>query len=133
MRREFALLSADQEYLDAAGLTWEAVRNGGEFWLLLHNLDLPAGYQVAAASVAIKIEPGYPNAQLDMAYFLPALRRVDGKPIPCADAFVHIDGKQWQRWSRHRTSVNPWIAGEDSLETHLILVLDWLAREFERR
>src|ERR1700728_1707334 len=126
MRREFDLLSDDQQYLDATSYTWEAIKNGGEFWLLLHGVVLPAGYQVATASIAIKIEPGYPNAQLDMAYFDPALRRVDGKPIPCADAVMHIDGKQWQRWSRHRTSANPWVPGEDSLETHLILVRDWL-------
>jgi Prokaryotic E2 family E len=133
MRREFALLEMDRDYLDATGTAWEAVRNGGDFWLLLHNVPLPAGYTVGSASVAIKIEPGYPNAQLDMAYFSPPLARADGKPIPCAEVMVQIDGRQWQRWSRHRTAANPWLAGEDSLETHLILVRDWLAREFQRR
>jgi hypothetical protein len=133
MRREFDLPAADREYLDGAALQWEAVRNAGEFWLLLHNVKLPAGYNVAEVSIAIKIEPGYPNAQLDMAYFHPRLARADGKPIPCADATVQVDGKQWQRWSRHRTPTNPWVPGEDSVETHLILVRDWLAREFQRR
>ena len=133
MRREFALLEMDRDYLDATGTAWEAVRNGGDFWLLLHSVPLPAGYTVGSASVAIKIEPGYPNAQLDMAYFSPPLTRSDGKPIPCAEVMVQIDGRQWQRWSRHRTAANPWLAGEDSLETHLILVRDWLAREFQRR
>ena len=133
MRRDFALPLADREYLDATGFPWEAVKQGGDFWLLLHDMELPAGYTVANASVAIKIEPGYPNAQLDMAYFFPLLARKDGKAIPCADARTQIDGKQWQRWSRHRTPANPWIAGEDSIETHFILVRDWLAREFERR
>jgi len=133
MRREFDLLALDREHLDAAGSQWEAVKSGGEFWLLIHKAKLPTGYNVPEASIAIKIEPGYPNAQLDMAYFNPILQRTDGKPIPCADAMVHIDGRQWQRWSRHRTAANPWLPGEDSLETHLILVHDWLAREFERR
>ncbi len=133
MRREFPLLTPDQEHLDGAGLAWESVKHGGEFWLFIHELKLPAGYQVSQASVAIKIEAGYPNAQLDMAYFYPKLARVDGKSIPCADAVLDLDGKQWQRWSRHRTPTNPWIPGEDCVETHLILVRDWLAREFERR
>ena len=133
MRRDFPLLEPDQECLDASSTTWETVKNGGEFWLLLHDFAMPAGYQISKGSVAIKIEPGYPNAQLDMAYFHPALARADGKPIPCADAVVQLDGRPWQRWSRHRTQVNPWVPGEDSLETHLILVRDWLVREFERR
>lgn len=133
MRREFALLEMDRDHLDAIGAQWETVRNGGDFWLLLHNVPLPAGYTLGSVSVAIKIEPGYPNAQLDMAYFHPPLARADGKAIPCADVMVQLDGRQWQRWSRHRTAANPWLAGEDSLETHLVLVRDWLAREFERR
>ncbi len=133
MRREFPLLTPDQEHLDGAGLAWESVKHGGEFWLFIHELKLPAGYQVSQASVAIKIEAGYPNAQLDMAYFYPKLARVDGKSIPCADAVLDLDGKQWQRWSRHRTGQNPWREGVDNLGTHMSLVSYWFRQEFEKK
>ena len=43
-----------------------------------------------------------------------------------------IDGKTYQRWSRHRTAQNPWKAGFDGLETHVYLIEDWLVREFEK-
>jgi hypothetical protein len=43
-----------------------------------------------------------------------------------------LDGKSFQRWSRHRTAENPWRIGRDNLGTHIILVEDWLAREFEK-
>ena len=132
MRREFALPAEDQRHLDQLGLPWEAVKNAGEFWVLLHSWPMPAGYDRSTTSVGIKIESGYPIAQLDMAYFWPPLRRADGRAIPCSDATHQRDGNTWQRWSRHRTPLNPWLAGEDSLETHLILVRDWLPREFER-
>jgi hypothetical protein len=35
-------------------------------------------------------------------------------------------------WSRHRTELNPWIPGEDNLESHMQFVDAWLAGERER-
>jgi len=131
MRREFSLPPEDETYLDDSGLTWETVKNGSQ-WLLLHGLPLPSGYKSAVASVAVRIEAGYPLAALDMAYFHPALQRADGKSIKATEAMQNIDGKKWQRWSRHRTAANPWKPGHDNIETHLLMVRDWLAREFRQ-
>lgn len=133
MRRQFNLSERDRRFLDSLGVPWEAIREANNLWIIIHDYPIPSGYNCAFAAVAIKIESGYPDAQLDMAYFNPHLARRDGKAIPQTDTAVGLDGKTFQRWSRHRTGPNPWVPGEDSLETQCDLVRDWLRREFERR
>lgn len=130
-RRQFALLSADETFLGEYGLPWEAIIDGSQ-WVLIHDFPIPSGYSHTKVSIAIRLEAGYPLAQLDMMYVYPGVSRVDGRRIPNTEVLQPLDGKQWQRWSRHRTSQNPWKPGEDSLETHIYLVEDWFAREFER-
>lgn len=67
-----------------------------------------------------------------MAYFNPAIRRVDGGTIPCTEATQRIDGLDWQRWSRHYTPANPWKIGEYNILTHYLLCLSWLDRDARR-
>lgn len=132
-RRQFVLREADQSYLDSLGLAWEALVDDGNFWVVVYDWRLGEGYTASHVDVAIKIEPGYPDSQLDMAYFHPAVFRSDGGVIGATEASQALDGKTWQRWSRHRTVANPWVAGDDDLQTHMTLVQDWLEREFSRR
>ena len=127
MRRQFKLVDQDEDYLNSLGLDWEAVRSGGQ-WVLVHQYPVPAGYSLDRTSAAVRIEPAYPDVQLDMVYFHPHLQREDGKAIR-ALAVQKIDGRPWQRWSRHRTPQNPWRPGEDYVGTHLLLVRHWLERE----
>jgi hypothetical protein len=131
LRREFKLPAEDVACLDEYGCPWEAVKDGPQ-WVLIHDFPVPEGYNVGTVSAAIRIETGYPMAPLDMVFFHPALARVDGTQIKATQVVQTIDGKQYQRWSRHRTKANPWKPGEDSLATHLVLVEDWLEREFGR-
>jgi hypothetical protein len=131
-RREFSLAAEDEEFLESLGLRWEALRNGNRLWVIVCSIPLPAGYQVAAADLAIEIAPGYPTSQLDMAYFNPPLSRTDGQAIPCVQAIEQLDGKSWQRWSRHRTGTSAWVPGVDNLERHFAYVQDWLSLEVER-
>lgn len=131
MRREFQLPGSDEEFLNTLGRPWEAIVESGR-WLLLHEWPVPLGYNHTAVSAAVLIEQGYPDAQLDMVYFHPHLTRADGRGIN-ALAGHRLDGKEWQRWSRHRTAANPWRAGVDDISCHLMLVDDWLVREFEAR
>lgn len=130
-RRQFDVLPEDREFLDQLGLTWEAV-NDGSPWILIHGFPTGAGYDHAKVTAAIRMETGYPMAQLDMVYFHPALKRIDGRPIGATEHTQAIDGKTYQRWSRHRTGANPWLPGQDNLGSHLCLVEDWLSREFEK-
>lgn len=130
-RREFNLLPEDLEFLESHGLPWETINSKGQ-WVLLHDFPTHDGYNHSKVTVAIRLETGYPQSQLDMAYFFPKLARKDGKAIGQTQANQVIDGQEYQRWSRHRTPVNPWIAGEDNLGSHIFLVEDWLEREFEK-
>ncbi len=131
MRRQFDLPGEDVEYLDARGLNWESLTDGEAKWLIVHGFPIPVGYNQSSAQAAFRIEPGYPDAQIDMVYFFPALARGDGRGINNLTTQA-IDGRQFQRWSRHRTEKNPWRPGEDCLATHLLLVEDWLRREFAK-
>lgn len=132
LRRDFDLLPEDQAFLDEYGLAWEAVADGS-LWVLIHEFPTQhEGYDHSTTTAAIRLETGYPNTQLDMVYFHPPLARKDGRRIGATDAMQEIAGKTYQRWSRHRTSQNPWKPGQDGLGTHVILIEDWLAREFER-
>lgn len=129
LRREFALPEEDVEALNAAGLQWEAIKQQNGTWLIIHSFTLPACFVGDETSVAISIPSGYPTAPLDMAYFHPAIVRVDGSPIPNTEASVQVDGKNWQRWSRHYTTENPWKPGEYNTATHLHLVRHWIDKE----
>jgi len=134
MRRLFLLPENDVKYLATTGTDWEAlVEPPGSRWLLIPNWPVRlSGYAVDSVTVALMIPPGYPDAQIDMAYFHPHLARMDGKQIS-AVASMCIDGKSFQRWSRHRTKQSPWRPGEDDVSTHLVLVEGWLEQELKKR
>ena len=132
MRRELQLPPDDFAYLEDNHPGWEIFREGAVSWLLLPEYTVPEGYEHKTVTVALRIEAGYPDTQIDMVYFSPGLKRTDGESIPATQVQVTIDGKSYQRWSRHRTSQNPWRAGEDDIHTHMFLVRHWLEREFKK-
>lgn len=130
-RRQFALPADDQEWLDSLNLVYELVAESGVPRVVVYGWPVPPGYTRDAIDVNVRIDPGYPDTQIDMAYFSPALTRLDGRAIGAVsdDTFDH---KVWQRWSRHRTPLNPWRPGLDCLATHFALVDDWVARELRK-
>lgn len=130
-RREFVLSPADQAFLDSLQLRWEALSRAGRLWVIIYGMPLPAGFQVSAADVAIEIAAGYPTSQLDMAYFYPPLALVSGRSLTCVEAVEPLEGKGWQRWSRHRIGISVWVPGVDDLEKHFAYVQDWLCRAVE--
>ena len=121
MRHEFPLPEDDEESLNALGIPWETIREGSNQWLLLHEMPFREGFNHRAGSVAVQIPPSYPTAGLDMAYFFPHLARTDGRPIGQTQCLQLIDGKQWQRWSRHS-----WVPGAHGVSTHIVLIHRWL-------
>lgn len=129
LRRVFELLPEDEAFLEDYGLPWETIVEGDQ-WVLIHDFPVPDGYNHKKVIAAIRLVTGYPKAALDMVYFVPMLARTDGKAIGATNGKQFIDGKEFQQWSRHRTSKNPWLVGQDNLGTHTILVEDWLEREF---
>ena len=132
MRREFDLPEGDREYLDARGRPWEAIGKNGQRWLLIDGYGVPSGYKCRESLIALLIEPSYPDTQIDMAYFCPALELESGRSIAALSS-QQIDGRTFQRWSRHRTAANPWRPDVDCLATHLLQVDDWLRREVAKQ
>lgn len=133
MRRQFSLPGYDIQYLETTGLDWETIADQpGSGWLLLKNWPVKSpGYNVDRVLMALRIQPGYPDTQIDMVYFHPELSRCDNKAIGALST-LQIDGLTFQQWSRHRTQESPWRSDVDEVATHLVLVDDWLAREFEK-
>jgi len=127
-RSEFKLLEGDQKFLNTLGRRWEAVIDNSVHAVIIYGWRVPAGYTVATADVHVRFSSGYPDAQLDMAYFAPALARTDGRAINNL-ASVKFDGRDWQQWSRHRTGASAWRPDVDDLSSHMALVDDWLAAE----
>lgn len=132
MRRQFPLPEEDHEFLESLEYEWETINEGSHKWLLIHKYPIPEGFDYEKVSISLRIDSGYPTSQIDMAYFYPPIHRNDGKPIG-ALANQKLDGKIWQRWSRHRTKTNPWRPGVDNVSTHMALILTWLEREFKIR
>lgn len=130
-RLQFKPLPADLEYLNQLGLRWETIIERGANYIVIYQWPLPAGYNVSHANVHVRLSDGYPDTQIDMAYFSPNLARQDGRGINNLTA-VQFDGQAWQQWSRHRTSNSQWRIGEDDLSTHMALVRDWLEAELRK-
>lgn len=131
MRKHFSLPEQDVDFLNSSGYQWEAIREGSGNWVIIYSYPIPEGYNVNMVNLALKIDAGYPVSQIDMVYFMPALRLSNNRTI-IALAQKNIDGKTWQRWSRHRTGENPWRPGLDDISTHLQMVNFWLERELKR-
>ena len=132
LRRQFGLLPADRQFLEDYTLPWETIIDGSQ-WVLIHDFSTQhEGYNHQTVTVAIRLETGYPTTQLNMVYVYPALSRKDNRPIGATEVRQPLDGKSYQRWSRHRTRHNPWKPGVDGIESHVYLIEDWFAREFER-
>ena len=127
-RRMFDLREEDQEYLEELKLPFETVREDGTMWLIVHRYPVPSGYNKKVVSAALQVPSSYPDSQIDMVYFYPELSLKSGRDIRQLTNH-RIDGKPWQRWSRHRTAANPWRMGIDNIETHFLLVGEWLTRE----
>ena len=127
LRRDFSLLPEDIQYLHSLKLTWEAVQTGNMRWLIILKFPLPEGFNVSEADLALRIEAGYPTGKLDMAYFCPALVLASGQLVATVTT-IAIDGRNFQRWSRHYN----WRPQIDCLETHIERVPLWLEREIKK-
>jgi hypothetical protein len=132
VRREFALLPADVEYMDEHGIRWETVLDGERRWLLIRDFALPTGYSPAVTLLALDIPKDYPAAQIDMFYFAPAAALADGRVLPSVQVTVVIHGITFQGWSRHRNAPHLWDPSADCVRTHMALVEACLAKELEQ-
>lgn len=130
-RRHFRLPADDEAFLESLGCQWETITDGGVMRAVIYRYPVPAGYNHTTVDLYLRIEPTYPDTQIDMYYVQPALALNSGKAIGALSA-ENFDGKTWQRWSRHRVSPNAWCPGTDCLETHMALVNRCLIEEVEK-
>lgn len=131
-RQDFRLPESDEAYLNCLGPIWETILEGKSRWLIIHDWQVPPGYDHENTKLALLIPDSYSDNQIDMVYFSEHLARTDGQPINNL-SLMPICGTQWQQWSRHRTNVNPWRVGIDDVASHLALVDEWLRRELEKQ
>jgi hypothetical protein len=130
--RQFRLIPTDEAYLDTTYPGWQAIVENGRQWILLPEYRVPAGYSLSATSLAMEIPPTYPMAQIDMFYLFPEAALSTGAPIPATEARENIQGKHYQRWSRHRNGRSVWRPGIDNVMTHLALVESALLQEVQQ-
>lgn len=100
---------------------------GNMMCLVFHDFPLPAGFDREKSDLLLRFPSGYPDVPLDMWWFDPPIRRVDGRTIPATEVIEHYLDRSWQRWSRHLPT-GQWRSGIDGLESYLAL----LRRELER-
>ncbi len=129
-RIQFDLLPDDLKFLKNEGLRWEALMVGNVGWILVYDFPIPDGYNIPKTCLALMLPASYPSTEIDMMYFHPELRRLDGREIR-ALATHTVDNKNFQRWSRHRPS-GMWRPGVDNLETHVLAVTEWLNQELSK-
>ena len=130
-RRDFRPPQNDLDWLCKTERRFELVAEKNTLRVVLYDFPVPPGYDRSEVAVNVRIDPGYPDTQIDMVYVHPPLARADGRSI-AALSQDRFDGKDWQRWSRHRTPANPWRAGIDNLSTHFGLVEEWFYRELRK-
>ena len=97
-RRDLVLPPEDVEYLNASHPGWQTVRDGKASWLVLPDYSVPEGYNHSVATAALRLEPGYPDTQIDMVFFSPLLTRTDGKTVRATGTQRTINGDSFQQW-----------------------------------
>ena len=131
-KNQFALPDEDVFFLDSFKNGVDLIQEGNRRWLILRNYKIPDGFNVEVADLAILIPPHYPTAGLDMMYFNPPLARKDRAAIRALSNQT-IEGKIYQRWSRHRTTANKWNPNIHNVESHVDLMVRCLTAEFAKR
>lgn len=126
---EFSLLEQDVAYLNHSGLKWETRIVDKRRWLIIHDHELPSGYDHEHVDLAIEIPSAYPDAKLDMFFVHPPITLANGGGIGQTESRENILGNVYQRWSRHLNGVTRWNPLTDSVITHLAVVEESLLRE----
>lgn len=128
-RRVFNILPTDVAYLDRLGVRWETcLGTDGLRYLLIHDYELPTGYNHRHVQLAIQVLPGYPVEPLDSFYLYPPVTLLSGALPPNVQLTAQIDGLGFQGWSRHRT-MTPWNAQADNVISQMALVEGCLDKE----
>ena len=116
----------DAVYLERAGIQHRVFEEGGMLNVELLGFPLPTGLNAHHASVLFRLSPSYPDTPPDMWWIIPHLTAVGGGQIPATEVIETIDGRSWQRWSRH-LDPTAWRSGIDGLESYVRLLRNELS------
>lgn len=110
-----ALPSADRQFIEDHGLTYEIIGDAMSTGVVIKNYPLPPGkFDRDTVDIMIQLPAGYPDASVDMFYTLPWIKlNATGTYAHCADQPHQFAGQNWQRWSRHAE----WRSGIDGIRT----------------
>ena len=110
-----ALPSADRQFLEDNGLTYEIIGEAESSGVVIKNFPLPPGkFDHDTVDIMIQLPSGYPDASVDMFFTMPWIKlKASGRYANCADVSHHFADQNWQRWSRHAD----WRAGIDGVRT----------------
>lgn len=122
-----SLPQSDIACLAERGIQYSVSSEANMTCIVFPGYALPTGYNLAAADLLLRLQPGFPDVPPDMWWFYPAIRRADGSVIQATEVMERHLGRDWQRWSRHFNG-GQWRSGVDSLESFLALI----RRELER-
>ena len=115
------LPEADREYLERCGIAHRVFEADGMLNVELLDFPMPDGLSARTASVLFRLSASYPDTPPDMWWIIPHLTPVRGGTIPATEVIETIDGRSWQRWSRH-LDPTAWRSGIDSLESYVRLL-----------
>lgn len=93
----------------AAGVRVQVVDGGGQIFVVLCKVPLPAGaYRIDRTDVLFIADHQYPLSAMDMFWTEVEVRKIDGSVPAGAESIETYLGRQWRRFSWHRNGVwNP--------------------------
>lgn len=115
------LPEADIAFLERSGIPYRVFEEGGMLNVELIDFPLPDGLNARTAHVLFRLSSSYPDTPPDMWWIIPHLTPVGGGQIPATGVLETIDGRSWQRWSRHLDPA-AWRSGIDGLESYVRLL-----------
>lgn len=115
------LFPPDRLFLEHAGINYRVFEEGGMLNVELLDFPIPHGLNAGTASILFRLSASYPDTPPDMWWIIPHLTSVNGGAIPATEVIETIDGRSWQRWSRHLDPAS-WRSGVDGLESYVRLL-----------
>lgn len=118
---------SDIDFLAERCLTYTVQADGGLTCVVIHDWQVPTGYQQSKTDLLLRLPPGYPDLAPDMWWCNPPLVLTNGGAPEATQVTEHYLGRPWQRWSRHLPP-GVWRSGIDGLESYLARVRAEVAR-----
>lgn len=108
----------DRDYLTNRAISFLEVAENNNRGVIFINRFLPLGrYSDPMVDVFLPLPSGYPDVPPDMFYVFPWVKLTPENKYPkAADQPFPLNGKSWQRWSRH-PEANTWRRGIDGIWT----------------